>query len=358
MAAPTSAERRKAAALAPLLLSWWARHGRHDLPWQQPATPWRVWVSEVMLQQTQVATVLDYFPRFIARFPGAVSLADAPVDDVLHLWSGLGYYARARNLHRAAGIVRDLHGGEVPLAFEPLVALPGVGRSTAGAILALAGGQRAAILDGNVKRVLARVFAVSGWPGAAAVGHRLWVLAEACTPDQQVGQYTQAIMDLGATLCTRRRPRCGQCPFGRHCAAREAREVEAYPAPRPRRERPRRETVMLLVRDADGAVLLERRPDSGLWGGLWSLPELEDAGQAAEWCSARLGLTPERLVAHPPLRHAFTHFELGISPLELRIATRPGAVMEGERWLWYKSGTSAKVGLAAPVSRLLASIGA
>jgi len=346
-------------ALAPALLAWWERHGRHDLPWQADPTPWRVWVSEIMLQQTQVATVLKYYPRFIAAFPTPSALAQAPLDEALHLWSGLGYYARARNLHRAAGIVHMDYRGEVPLAFAALAALPGIGRSTAGAILALAAGQRHPILDGNVKRVLARVFAVPGWPGASSTAARLWQLSEQCTPADRSGPYTQAIMDLGATLCLRRRPACAICPLARICRAHADDQVQEYPGARPvlRRERPRRESVLLLVRARDGALLLERRPEQGIWGGLWSFPELAPEQDAADWCLARLGSTPLRLTRHPLLRHAFTHFDLDIHPLELTLSGSPSRVMEGDRWLWYKTGMPVRLGLAAPVARLLDEFG-
>jgi A/G-specific adenine glycosylase len=354
-----AADQAIAERLAPALLAWWERHGRHDLPWQQHPTPWRVWASEIMLQQTQVATVLDYYPRFIGAFPDPAALADAPLDEVLHLWSGLGYYARARNLHRAAGLVRDRHGGEVPLDFAELAALPGIGRSTAGAILALAAGQRHPILDGNVKRVLARVFAVPGWPGASATATRLWQLSALCTPAGQAAPYTQAIMDLGATLCVRRRPACALCPLAGSCRAQAAGNVQDYPGAKPprSRERPRRASVMLLVRARDGALLLERRPEQGIWGGLWSFPELPPGQDAAGWCAARLGSAPLAMTEHPPLQHAFTHFDLDIHPLELQLGANPAVAMEGDRWLWYKTGMPARLGLAAPVARLLAAFG-
>lgn len=356
---PPVADQDIAARLAPALLCWWERHGRHDLPWQQDPTPWRVWVSEIMLQQTQVATVLDYYPRFIAAFPSPTALADAPLDEALHLWSGLGYYARARNLHRAAAVVRDNHGGAVPLDFDALAALPGIGRSTAGAILALSAGQRHPILDGNVKRVLARVFAVPGWPGASATANRLWQLSAECTPASRAAHYTQAIMDLGASLCARRRPGCADCPLAGICRARATGRTQDYPGAKParRRERPRRESMMLLIRARDGALLLERRPEQGIWGGLWGFPELAPGDDAAGWCAARLGAAPARITEHPPLQHAFTHFDLDIRPLELQLDALPSAAMEGDRWLWYKTGMPARLGLAAPVVRLLAAFG-
>ncbi|MBM4221296.1 MAG: A/G-specific adenine glycosylase, partial [Gammaproteobacteria bacterium] len=302
--------------LAPLLLAWWDRHGRKDLPWQQNPTPYRVWVSEIMLQQTQVATVQGYYDRFMQAFPDVQALADARADEVLHRWSGLGYYARARNLHRAAQGVRDQHGGVVPTGFDSLSALPGIGRSTAGAILALSTGQRHAILDGNVKRVLARVFGIAGVPSESAVQRELWTLAERCTPVQRVAHYTQAIMDLGASVCTRRKPACAQCPLREGCQAYAAGLAEQLPARKPARARPLRNCVLLLCARADGAVLLERRADTGIWGGLWGLPEISSIDAAAEWCSAQFGSVPELQRVRPVLRHGFTHFDLDITPVE------------------------------------------
>ena len=249
------------------LLAWHAEHGRHTLPWQRDPTPYRVWVSEIMLQQTQVSTVVPYFERFMARFPKVAILAAAPLDEVLHHWSGLGYYARARNLHRAAEILAGTYGGEFPATLEEVIALPGIGRSTAGAILALSRGLRHPILDGNVKRVLARGFAVEGWPDAPHVQKTLWALAETLTPLEGVAAYTQAIMDLGATLCTRSRPACERCPVATLCVARQLSKVENYPAPRPRKPLPERRTRFMVLRDPAGRWLLERRPARGIWGG-------------------------------------------------------------------------------------------
>ncbi|MCG5534898.1 A/G-specific adenine glycosylase [Ectothiorhodospira mobilis] len=340
---------------APRLLAWFDRHGRHDLPWQQPATPYRVWVSEIMLQQTRVATVIPYYRRFMARFPGVGDLADAPLDEVLHHWSGLGYYARARNLHKAARCIVDVHGGRFPRDREALSALPGIGRSTAAAILALAFGDREAILDGNVRRVLARHRGVEGWTGSAAVQARLWTLAEALTPVERVADYTQAIMDLGATVCTRRNPACGDCPLAADCIARAHGLQERLPTPRPRRAQPLRRTTMLLVTAPEG-VLLERRPPAGLWGGLWGLPEVESdgAGEAAQaWCRRHLGADPLGVQVLPPFVHTFTHFRLEITPVQLRVKAPAPGVMEAPDRVWYNGHAQAGLGLAAPVSRLL-----
>ena len=339
------------------LLAWFERHGRHDLPWQQDPTAYRVWVSEIMLQQTQVATVIPYFERFMRRFPDVEALAAAPLDDVLHHWSGLGYYARARNLHSAARQLVDAHGGAFPDDLTAMQRLPGVGRSTAAAILSLARGQRQTILDGNVKRVLARHAGIDGWPGGAAVAARLWAVAEGLTPHTAVAAYNQAMMDLGATLCVRSRPRCGDCPVAADCVARRDGTQHALPGRRPRRTLPERSVHLLLVREPGGAVLLERRPPTGVWGGLWSLPELVQGGDPLRWCTDELGhagLLGRRL---PPRRHSFTHFHLDIEPLEILLDAPGCAVLEPDRRLWYKPGEPESLGLAAPVARLLAELG-
>jgi A/G-specific adenine glycosylase len=345
-------------AIAERLLAWHARHGRHDLPWQHTPTPYRVWVSEIMLQQTQVQTVIGYYQRFMATFPDLRTLAAAPLDEVLHLWSGLGYYARARNLHRAAGIVMDEHGGEFPATLEAVMALPGIGRSTAGAILALAMQQRQPILDGNVRRVLCRHRGIEGWPGQPAVEQQLWQLAETLTPHSEVARYTQAVMDLGATLCTRARPDCAQCPLAADCQARLQQRTGELPVPRPRRARPRRSVCMLLATDARAGVLLCRRPARGIWGGLWAPPEfasLDDLDAAL----AAVGLTalqPPRSLA--VLQHAFTHFDLEIQPVHARVA--PLGVSDGDMagapYLWYNPMLPQRLGLAAPVATLLQSL--
>ncbi|MGA7981048.1 MAG: A/G-specific adenine glycosylase [Chromatiaceae bacterium] len=339
--------------LAPALLAWFDEHGRKDLPWQCEPTPYRVWVSEIMLQQTQVSVVIPYFERFIGRFPAVTELAGATADEVLHLWSGLGYYARARNLHRAAQIVVARHGGVVPTRFDLLHALPGVGRSTAGAVLSLSLGQHHAILDGNVKRVLARCFAVAGWPGRSSVSSRLWSLAETCTPKQRVAAYNQAMMDLGATTCTRSTPVCDRCPLASLCAAFTRGEPTAFPEPKPRKVLPRRETRMLVVQTPAGEILLERRPPSGVWGGLWSLPECAPPAEPGDWCRERLGASPRRVEKLQERRHTFSHFHLDIHPLRVELENEPTAIADGNRLLWYDPHRPAPVGLAAPVARIL-----
>jgi A/G-specific adenine glycosylase len=341
--------------LATRLLAWFEGHGRRNLPWQQQPTPYRVWVSEIMLQQTQVATVIPYYRAFMERFPDVGALARAPIDEVLHRWSGLGYYARARHLHRAAQIVVDEQGGVFPESLEGLMSLPGIGRSTAGAVLALARGARHPILDGNARRVLARAFAVDGFPGEPQTLQRLWTLAERCTPGERVAEYTQAIMDLGATVCIRRRPLCHACPLADGCLARLAGRQEELPPPRPRRARPLRTSVMLLAVREGPVVLLERRPPHGIWGGLWGLPEFDSAGAAYDWCirAWRANAAAPRRIG--TLRHTFTHFDLDIEAVRVDCAGS-GAVMESDRHLWYNPAAPQSLGLAAPVRTLIESV--
>ena len=343
--------------IAPALLAWFDSCGRKDLPWQRDPTPYRVWVSEIMLQQTRVAVVIPYFERFLARFPTVTDLADADRDQVLHLWSGLGYYARARNLHETARRIAHEQGGLFPLDLAQLQGLPGIGRSTAGAILSLSQGRRHAILDGNVKRVLARCYAISGWPGRSAVLARLWELAEACTPWQRVAAYNQALMDLGATICIRSRPSCGRCPLAAGCQALAQGEPAAYPQPKPRRVLPVREIRMLLVANGAGEILLERRPPTGIWGGLWSLPECSPGVAPEDWCLEWLGVAANRVEKLGDRRHTFSHFHLDIRPLCIRLNGDPTVVADGDRLLWYHPGRPSPVGIAAPVTRLLREVG-
>ncbi|HUN27904.1 MAG TPA: A/G-specific adenine glycosylase [Steroidobacteraceae bacterium] len=338
--------------IAAALIDWHARSGRHDLPWQRDRTAYRVWVSEIMLQQTQVATVVPYFERFMERFPSVRALADAPLDAVLHLWSGLGYYARARNLHRAAQRICADWGGQFPPHFAQVASLPGIGRSTAGAILALSRGERHPILDGNVRRVLARYFGIEGDPSRRATLERLWLHSAECTPHQQVATYTQAIMDLGASVCTRHRPRCANCPLESGCLARREGRQHELPQPRAGRARGARHTFMLLAARADGGVLLVRRPPQGVWGGLWSPPEFPSIAEARAFAAHALEAArcePTRL---PPLQHAFTHFDLTVTPLRLE-CTGLAVVMEAPEALWYNPRLPPAVGLPAPVRALL-----
>lgn len=336
---------------APAVLEWYDRHGRKDLPWQQDITPYRVWVSEIMLQQTQVSTVLDYFDRFMSALPTVEALAAAPEDEVLHLWTGLGYYSRARNLHKTAKLVVEQHGGEFPRSVEALAELPGIGRSTAGAIASLSMGLRAPILDGNVKRVLARYAAQAGYPGEPKVAAKLWQLAETLTPQERVNNYTQAMMDLGATLCTRSRPSCLLCPLQRGCEAHMLGRETDFPVPKPRKALPQKQTIMPMILSDAGAVLLYRRPSTGVWGGLWSLPEI-DGPEALADLAQRFGLTLGERQPLPALTHTFSHFQLAIDPWLIQLDSAAPAVTDAD-WLWYNLATPPRLGLAAPVKKLL-----
>jgi A/G-specific adenine glycosylase len=342
--------------VARTLIRWHADHGRHDLPWQHERTPYRVWISEIMLQQTQVSTVIGYYQRFMQRFPDVGALADAPLDEVLHLWSGLGYYSRARNLQCAAQRIVSEFGGQLPQQPAQLAQLPGIGRSTAAAIVALAGGRREAILDGNVKRVLARYFGIQGALGERATERELWDRAEQCTPSTQIAVYTQAIMDFGATLCTRRQPRCQQCPLQAGCVAYVSGRVAQLPARRARALRRTRGVVMLLASREDGGVLLRRRPAHGVWGGLWAPPEFDSLEAAAHFCGTALGGAELEAVPLPRVRHAFTHFDLDITPVRAHCAG-VAMLMEGAEVLWYNAREPARIGLPAPIAALLSNPG-
>ena len=333
------------------VLTWFDRHGRHDLPWQQDINPYRVWVSEIMLQQTQVSTVLNYFDRFMAALPTVRHLAEAAEDEVLHLWTGLGYYTRARNLQKAAKIIMTDYDGEFPRDPELLESLPGIGRSTAGAIASISMGLRAPILDGNVKRVLARYTAQAGYPGEPKVAKALWAAAERYTPDARVNHYTQAMMDLGATLCTRSRPSCLLCPLRTGCRAHLLGEEARYPAPKPRKTLPQRQTLMPLLVNEAGDILLYRRPSVGLWGGLWSLPEL-DSFADIEHLVAQHDLRLIDTQALTGITHTFSHFQLSIEPWLVRVNSQASRVAEAD-WLWYNLATPPRLGLAAPVKTLL-----
>lgn len=334
------------------LLTWFDQHGRKHLPWQQDITPYRVWLSEIMLQQTQVETVIPYFHNFTASFPHVQALAAAPIDEVLHLWTGLGYYARARNLHKCAKTVVDNHGGEFPDTVEALVALPGIGRSTAGAIVSIAFGKPAPILDGNVKRVLARFHAVDGWPGNKKVEEKLWHYASTYTPVTRCADYSQAIMDLGATVCKRSSPDCELCPFHKECRAYADGSWANHPGKKPKKTLPVKTVAMLLLQNRDNEILLYQRPESGIWGGLWSLPEIEVDVDAAEHVRGHYGdfSAMEEL---DPFRHTFSHYHLDIHPLRVILKKAPAGILESGTRLWYNPGQPQKLGLAAPVKKLL-----
>ncbi|WP_029652402.1 A/G-specific adenine glycosylase [Marinobacter daepoensis] len=337
------------------LLHWYDQHGRHNLPWHHNRNAYRVWVSEIMLQQTQVTTVIPYFEAFMARFPDVHALASAPEDDVLGHWSGLGYYARARNLHKAARQVVDAYGGEFPAEQQQLESLTGIGRSTAAAIVAQAFGKRATILDGNVKRVLARYHAVPGWPGQTAVLNQLWEHAESHTPDARVKDYTQAIMDLGAIVCTRSRPDCEHCPVRDGCQAYARNETSLYPGSKPKKEKPEKTTWMLILEDEEGRVLLERRPPSGIWGGLWSLPELDPgygADELQEACTKELGLNCHSPELISGFRHTFSHYHLHIQPARLPVINNTQA-SDSDHQRWLHRDEALTLGLPAPIRTLL-----
>lgn len=342
--------------IAPRLLRWFDQYGRKDLPWQHPRTPYRVWLSEIMLQQTQVVTVLGYFERFVLNLPDLAALAQASQDQVLALWSGLGYYSRARNLHRTAQICMQQHAGELPQTLNELIQLPGIGRSTAGAIMAQAHGQRVAILDGNVKRVLSRYAGVQGWPGIARVEKTLWELAEQYTPLQRVADYTQAIMDLGATVCIRNKPRCGECPLRRDCIALHEGLIAQLPQRKPRRAIPKRFTTMLILHDSCDHILLQRRPPTGVWAALWSLPQVDDFNAAQAWAAFEFGIAHGKRFEWqvlPPIVHTFSHFQLTISPLLLQVRAPMWRIADGDDVRWCSRADLAALGLPAPVRKLL-----
>ena len=342
------------ASFASRVLDWYDRHGRHDLPWQQQRNTYRVWVAEIMLQQTQVATVIPYYRRFLQTFPDINTLASAPLDQVLEHWSGLGYYTRARNLHKAARNIASDHGGIFPIQFEQVIALPGIGRSTAGAILAQALEQRHAILDGNVKRGLCRYHAVDGWPGKTAVQNRLWELAEQYTPADRVADYTQAIMDLGATLCTRASPHCSQCPLQSGCQAHNTDRVRQFPLPRPRKPLPVRAARLLIVTDQmSGRILLEKRPPTGIWGGLWSLPEAAVDESIVKVCDQRWGLETLGNQDGSSFRHTFSHYHLDITPCKVHVRLRQAGIEEAGDFIWCTSEDAESRALATPVARII-----
>jgi len=335
------------------LLKWFDVHGRRDLPWQQDKTPYRVWVSEIMLQQTQVKTVIPYFERFMQQFPTIEALASAKIDDVLHLWSGLGYYARGRNLHKAAQTIVEDYQGSLPSTVEELTQLAGIGQSTAGAIVSLAFGKRAPILDGNVKRVLTRFYAVDGWPGEAKVHQHLWDIAELNTPKKRAADYTQAIMDLGATVCTRSKPQCERCPLGNKCQALQLNKTTLYPQKKAKKTIPTRQTTMLLIQQKNGDLLLEQRPPTGIWGGLWCLPECPIDMDVVAWCRKNLSLRVSEPVALSQFRHTFSHFHLEILPVRVEIQTKSKRVMDSDRYIWYKPSQPQSVGIAAPIRKII-----
>lgn len=337
------------------VLDWYDLHGRKHLPWQQDITPYRVWVSEIMLQQTQVTTVIDYFERFMQRFPDVYGLAAAEQDEVLHLWTGLGYYARGRNLHACAKKIVANYNGKFPNTITELSALPGIGRSTAAAIMSISMGISAPILDGNVKRVLTRYFAVNGWPGSTAIEKKLWTYAEELQPQHSSRQYTQAMMDLGATVCTRSKPSCISCPLNNECLGLKTGEPTQFPNSKPKKAKPEKHTTLLMIRQPNGSYLLEKRPSKGIWGGLWSFPEAESVSTAIQLLSELLPGSNVEQQTLESFRHTFSHYHLQIQPLMLSLTHTPlnCAETDKQNLCWYNPQHPVELGLAAPVKKLL-----
>lgn len=336
------------------LIVWQKLHGRHDLPWQNTTDPYAIWVSEIMLQQTQVTAVIGYYSKFMQRFPTISALANATQDEVLQHWSGLGYYSRARNLHNAAQTIMDDHGGVFPQDFDTIQTLSGIGRSTAAAIASFAFNQVQTILDGNVKRVLARHFAVEGWPGTPKTEKELWSLAEGLLPKTDMVAYTQGLMDLGATLCSRSKPQCLQCPLLSTCEAYQQQRVSQLPTPKPRKTIPEKHTTMLILLQGDH-VMLEKRPPSGIWGGLWSFPEQESSDDYGAIAQQRFGMVVQLQKALPQLSHAFTHFKLHITPQPLEVIKQHSEVREtGQIWLSIEDAIGAAI--PTPVRKILESL--
>jgi len=332
------------------VINWQRKHGRHGLPWQG-ADAYRVWLSEIMLQQTQVATVIPYYQRFIAHFPNIATLAAASEEEVLALWSGLGYYSRGRNLFRAAQIIVLKHGGEFPRNFGDICSLPGVGRSTAAAVSALAFHERCAILDGNVKRVLARYCAIKGYTGDKKIEAQLWQKAEELLPARDVAVYTQGLMDFGSQLCTRTRPRCEMCPLQKDCAALNQNLVAQLPTPRPRKLLPEKNSTFLLLLNGTD-ILLEKRPGSGIWGGLWCPPQIDEGQNSADFCAQNFGADLTQTIVLPVLSHTFTHFKLHISPLLIRVKNKHKFLQEPGR-VWLNVEDALHAAIPAPVRTLL-----
>ena len=339
------------------VLHWFDHFGRTDLPWQQKISAYRVWVSEIMLQQTQVSTVIPYYHRFMAAYPTVQDLAKAESDEVMHYWTGLGYYARARNLHKTAKLVSHQLDGKFPSTVDSLSALPGIGRSTAGAICAIAFKRRAAILDGNVKRVLARFSATDGWPGKTEVMQRLWTLAEKYTPEARIADYTQAMMDLGATVCTRSNPKCTECPLNTHCRAYKDDRVHQFPGKKPKKTLPVKEKIMLVIRNVKGEILLQQNPPTGLWGGLWVLPMVDSPSEIDAMCST-FGLSIKHKIPLQPRRHTFSHFHLDYQPIEIDAYNdvHQSKIQESAGQVWYNLANPLLLGLPAPIKALLGDI--
>jgi len=344
-------------SIATQLILWHKDHGRHHLPWQGSRDPYAVWLSEIMLQQTQVNTVIPYYARFMQEFPTLSSLAQAPLDAVLVIWSGLGYYSRARNLHLAARMIMQDYQGQFPDTRLILQKLPGIGRSTAAAIAVFAFSKREAILDGNVKRILTRYFGIAGYPEESRIKNLLWEKAEEVLPvtyhENQIETYTQALMDLGATVCIRHTPICKACPLQQHCVAFKEKRVDQFPAARLRKPLPKKETVFLLLMQHQ-KLLLEKRPASGIWGELWCPPEIKTGINAASYCQNQLGITVQSPIELPILDHQFTHFKLRIHPQLLQVVSN--TLDPHNKFIWIKPSDALEYAIPAPVRKLLKQI--
>ncbi len=338
------------------LLAWYDQAGRKDLPWQQQATPYHVWLSEIMLQQTQVNTVIPYYLRFLEQFPNIKSLASASVDDVLALWTGLGYYARARNLYKTAIIVRESYQGNMPSTINDLIALPGIGRSTAGAIMALGHHQRSPILDGNVKRVLTRYAAIEGWPGNKTIETKLWRYAEQLLPHHRFANYIQAQMDLGATVCTRSKPNCSSCPLNSDCQALEQGDPTQYPTPNAKKTLPTRQTHWIVAQSSNGEILLEKRDSHGIWGGLWSFPETKTADETNDYCKHIKLFSMKTTQSLDSIKHVFSHFKLNIHPHLINCTANLNHIADNSNLKWVKIDEALQLGLPAPVKLLIQSL--
>ena len=334
-----------------LILTWAKKNGRKNLPWQKNISPYKVWVSEIMLQQTQVTTVIPYFERFMKRFPNVEVLSNAPLDEVLYSWTGLGYYARARNLHKTAKIITKEYRGNFPKEFDEIIDLPGIGRSTAGAILSLSWNQRFPILDGNVKRVLTRCNGIEGWPGKKKIENKLWELSELYTPTKSIRQYTQAIMDLGATVCTRRNPDCNLCPLTLICFAKRKNKQHEFPAKKPSTTIPKRDTILAILENNSGEILLEQRPLNGIWGGLWCFPELSIDSEIEKIINKKYGIRIKKQKEYKPIKHTFTHFHLLIRPVHMKLQKDKDYDSKVLKWIHPKKNQG--LGLPAPVLSML-----
>ncbi|AWY02160.1 A/G-specific adenine glycosylase [Marinomonas primoryensis] len=341
---------------APRVLAWFDEHGRKSLPWQENKTPYRVWISEIMLQQTQVTTVIPYYHKFMTSFPSVEALAQAEQDEVLAHWSGLGYYARARNMHKAAKMLVDEFDSEFPQSVEGVCELPGIGRSTAAAILSISRGVQAAILDGNVKRVLSRFHAVPTWPGEKKTENAMWELAENYMPSERCGDYTQAMMDLGATLCTRSKPQCLLCPLESDCEGRQTPDPTQFPIRKPKKAaKPEKSIQLLVLMNQQEQLLLEKRPQTGIWGGLWSLPELATDESVVLHIEQRFSAQVSSVIPLSSFRHTFSHYHLDISPSQIQMAAA-NWIMEGDKYQWFSQQEALALGLPAPVRSILEKI--